>query len=59
MPAIVLLGGKMDPIKIAAYFLGAMFVIGGAGCVLAIPVIAYKMFSVLFEDDQEETVPAA
>lgn len=48
----------MDPIKIAAYFLGAMFVIGGAGCVLAIPVIAYKMFSVLFEDDQEETVPA-
>ena len=49
----------MDPIKIAAYILGTVFVIGGVGCFVAIPVIAYKMFSVLFEDDHEEVVPAA
>ena len=49
----------MDPLKIAAYILGAFFVIGGIGCVLAIPVIAFKMFSVLFEkDDEEEPAPA-
>lgn len=50
----------MDPLKIAAYILGSFFVIGGIGCVLAIPVIAFKMFSVLFEkDDEEEPAPAA
>jgi hypothetical protein len=49
----------MDPIKIAAYILGAVFVMGGAGCVIAIPVMAFKMFSVLFEDDHEEVAPAA
>jgi hypothetical protein len=49
----------MDPLKIAAYILGTVFVIGGAGCIIAIPVIAYKMFSVLFEDDHEEVVPPA
>lgn len=49
----------MDPLKIAAYILGGFFVIGGIGCVFAIPVIAYKMFSVLFEDDTEETAPAS
>ena len=50
----------MDPLKVAAYTLGAFFVVGGIGCVFAIPVIAFKMFSVLFEkDDEEEPVPAA
>ena len=48
----------MDPIKIAAYILGTLFVIGGIGCVFAIPVIAYKMFSVLFDDDHEDIAPA-
>ena len=49
----------MDPLKIAAYILGAFFVIGGAGCVVAIPVIAIKMFSVLFENDEEENIHPA
>jgi hypothetical protein len=49
----------MDPLKIGAYILGTVFVIGGAGCIIAIPVIAYKMFSVLFEDDHEEVLPPA
>jgi hypothetical protein len=44
----------MDPVTILAYVFGALFVIGGAGCIFAIPLIAYKMFSVLFEKDQEE-----
>jgi hypothetical protein len=34
--------------------LTAMFLIGLAGCVLVIPIVAYKLFSVLFEDDAEE-----
>jgi hypothetical protein len=44
----------MDPVKIFAYIMGTFFFIGAVGCVLAIPVIAYKMFSVLFEDDHED-----
>jgi hypothetical protein len=50
---------QIDPLKIAAYILGALFVIGGAGCLIAIPVIAHKMFSVLFEKDEEENVRPA
>jgi hypothetical protein len=49
----------MDPLKIGAYILGTVFVIGVAGCIIAIPVIAYKMFSVLFENDHEEVAPPA
>jgi hypothetical protein len=49
----------MDALTIFAYIMGTFFVVGGIGCVFAIPVIAYKMFSVLFEDDHEEVVPAA
>ncbi|MFB3813555.1 MAG: hypothetical protein ACE14L_05540 [Terriglobales bacterium] len=32
----------------------AVFVIGVAGCAIAIPVIAYRFISVLFEKDKEE-----
>jgi hypothetical protein len=49
----------MDPLKIAAYILGAFFVVGGVGCVFAIPIIAVKMFSVLFEDDVEDPAQAS
>ena len=34
--------------------LTTLFVIGIAGCVFVIPVVAYKLFSALFEDDSEE-----
>jgi hypothetical protein len=30
------------------------FVIGMAGCILVIPIVAYKLFSVLFEEDQPD-----
>ena len=35
--------------KILAPLLATMFVIGAAGCVIVIPVVAYKLFSVLVE----------
>ena len=34
--------------------LEAMFVIGVVGCVVTIPLVAYKMFSVLLEHDSPE-----
>ena len=27
------------------------FLIGGAGCVIVIPIVAYRLFAVLFEKD--------
>jgi hypothetical protein len=35
-----------------SYFLAGMFVIGMAGCLLVIPITAYRLFKVLFEEDQ-------
>jgi hypothetical protein len=40
--------------KAFAYTLSSMFVIGLAGCLIAIPVAAYRLFAVLFEPDKEE-----
>jgi hypothetical protein len=41
--------------KILYYMLGAMFVVGMAGCVIVIPITAYRLFSVLFQlDDTDE-----
>jgi len=31
-----------------------LFVIGMAGCILVIPLVAFKPFRVLFEDDSED-----
>jgi len=31
-----------------------LFVIGMAGCLLVIPLVAYKLFRVLFEDNSED-----
>jgi hypothetical protein len=42
-------------VNLAVYVFGGLFVVGGAGCMIAIPIIAYKMFSVLFESDQDES----
>ncbi len=35
-------------------FLTLVFMIGVAGCLLTIPLAAYKFFSVLFEKDAEQ-----
>ncbi len=40
--------------KILAPLLVAMFVVGAAGCVIVIPVVAYRLFSVLLEPDAPE-----
>jgi hypothetical protein len=37
--------------KILAPVLVTMFVIGAAGCVIVIPVVAVRLFSVLLEPD--------
>ena len=31
-----------------------LFAIGMTGCLLVIPMVAYKLFRVLFEDDSED-----
>ena len=31
-----------------------LFIIGMAGCMLVIPLVAFKLFRVLFEDDSED-----
>jgi hypothetical protein len=37
--------------RILAPILTTMFLIGAAGCVIVIPVVAYRLFSVLVEPD--------
>jgi len=42
--------------KIIAPVLSWMFAIGMAGCLLVIPITAYRLFSVLFEKDRPEEI---
>ena len=41
-------------VKIVGYLLTWGFVIGMAGCLLVIPITAYRLFSVLFQKDQPD-----
>jgi tellurite resistance protein TehA-like permease len=46
------MGVSMETLfKILVPILVTMFVIGAAGCVIVIPVVAYRLFSVLVEPD--------
>jgi len=38
---------------VIARLLEALFLIGVAGCLITIPLVAWKMFSVLFERDTD------
>lgn len=38
-------------LTLIAHLLMWAFVIGGAGCVIVIPVVAFQLFAVLFEKD--------
>jgi len=38
-------------LEIFAQVMSTMFVVGVIGCVFVIPIVAYKLFSVLFERD--------
>ena len=50
--SVVRWGVSMETLfKILAPILVTMFVIGAAGCVIVIPVVAYRLFSVLVEPD--------
>jgi uncharacterized membrane protein len=35
------------------HILSGMFLVGTIGCAFAIPIVAYKMFAVLFERDEQ------
>lgn len=39
---------------ILAPLLTLMFIVGMVGCVFVIPIVAFKLFRVLFENDTEE-----
>jgi hypothetical protein len=39
--------------NIFVHGLSVMFAVGVAGCLLVIPITAYRLFSVLFERDRE------
>ena len=40
--------------RVLAPILATMFLVGAAGCVIVIPVVAYRLFSVLVERDVPE-----
>jgi hypothetical protein len=40
--------------SLLAPLLTLLFVIGMAGCVIVIPMVAFKLFRVLFEDNSED-----
>jgi hypothetical protein len=47
-------GGSVDLLaEVLANSMTALFIAGAAGCALVIPVVAYRLFSVLFERDQQ------
>jgi hypothetical protein len=41
-------------LKLLAHGLTVVFIAGVAGCVLVIPITAYRLFSILFEQDRED-----
>jgi len=43
-------------IAVFAHLLSWMFLIGGIGCVLVIPIVAYRLFAVIFEPDTEADI---
>lgn len=50
---VVLRKQPLDVIaKIFAFIFTWAFVFGVAGCLIVIPLVAYRLFSVLFEQDQ-------
>ena len=45
--------------SLLAPLLTLLFVVGLAGCLLVIPLVAFKLFRVLFEDDSEDELGRA
>ena len=43
-------------VALFAHLLSWMFLIGGIGCIFVIPVVAYRLFSVIFEPDTEADI---
>ena len=45
--------------SLLAPLLTLLFIVGMAGCILVIPMVAFKLFRVLFENDSEEEIGKA
>jgi hypothetical protein len=43
-------------VAIFAHILSWTFLIGGIGCILVIPIVAYRLFAVIFEPDTEADI---
>jgi len=43
-------------IAVFAHLLSWMFLIGAIGCILVIPIVAYRLFAVVFEPDTEADI---
>ena len=43
-------------IGVFAHLLSWMFLIGVIGCVFVIPIVAYRLFAVIFEPDTEADI---
>lgn len=41
-------------LTLLAHSLTILFILGVAGCVLVIPITAYRLFSILFQQDRED-----
>jgi hypothetical protein len=43
-------------VGVFSHLLSWMFLIGGIGCVAVIPIVAYRLFAVIFEPDTEADI---
>ncbi len=43
-------------VALFAHLLSWMFLIGGIGCIFVIPIVAYRLFAVIFEPDTEADI---
>lgn len=43
-------------VALLAHLLSWMFLIGGIGCIFVIPIVAYRLFAVIFEPDTEADI---
>ena len=43
-------------VAIFSHVLSWMFLIGGIGCLFVIPIVAYRLFAVIFEPDTDADI---
>ena len=43
-------------VAVFSHVLSWMFLLGGIGCIFVIPIVAYRLFAVVFEPDTEADI---